>query len=350
MDLYNIVYQLVQENDCVIIPGFGGFVTNCFSAEIDFSRQEFCPPSRKVAFNENLSLSDGLLVNYVSQTEKLSWQDADEAVRAFAAELNQKLSENQTVAFEGLGDFSRKTGNLVFSPCAANLLDDAFGLPTFNFPMLHSSSKLSVEKTVIKVADDNRGNHKRGKIIAWSLSSAAVIGVLICLTLHFGWLDGIMNSNGVNTILAGFGFGNKTEQVVNEQKDEKIENPVVDTTANIVIDESEPESEDIVEESVEEEESIDEEVAEKAVEEVVAVTETVEYKTHIIAGCFSELTNAENSCKNLQSKGLPAQILPLHKGLYRVSVKGFASTKEACAELKNLKEISGNSSLWILNL
>ena len=72
MNLYNTIYQLVCDNDCVIIHGFGGFVTNRFPADVDFSKQEFYPPSRKVAFNENLSLSDGLLLNYISQTENVS--------------------------------------------------------------------------------------------------------------------------------------------------------------------------------------------------------------------------------------------------------------------------------------
>ncbi len=347
MDLYSIVYQLVLENDCVIIPNFGGFVTNRFAADVDFSKQEFYPPSRKVAFNESLSLSDGLLINYVSQKEKLSWHEAEETVKSFVADINCKLMENQIVVFEGLGEFSRLSGNLVFAPSASGLLEDAFGLPTFNFPMLHSAAKLKVEKTVIKVADDKPKGRRTGKIIAWSLSSAAVIGALICLTLHFGWIDSIKNSNGVNTILAGFGFGNTTEQVADPQPTEIIEEKEVEELVVEQTDtaETEEESESFAEEVLLEAET---EVAETS-EEAVAET-TVEYKTHIIAGCFAEYANAENVYKDLQSKGLNPTILPLHKGLYKVSVKGFASSKEACAELQSLKEQSGNASLWVYNM
>ena len=138
MNLYNAIYQLVCENDCVIIPGFGGFVTNRFSADVDFSKQEFYPPSRKVAFNENLSLSDGILVNHISQTENVSWAEAEQTVKTFVDELNEKLSDGKTLTFDGLGEFSRRTGTLVFVPDTNNLLDEAFGLTSFNFPMLPS--------------------------------------------------------------------------------------------------------------------------------------------------------------------------------------------------------------------
>ena len=96
-------------------------------------------------------------------------------------------------------------------------------------------------------------------------------------------------------------------------------------------------------------------MAETAVEEAVVETPDVaevntDIKVHIIAGCFANYSNAENVYNDLVSKGLSPQILPLQKGLYKVSVKGFANTADACAELQGLKEQTGNESLWVMKL
>lgn len=353
MNLYNVIYQLVCENDCVIIPGFGGFVTNRFSADVDFSKQEFYPPSRKVAFNENLSLSDGLLLNYISQMENVSWAEAEQTVKSFVNELNEKLADGRALSFDGLGEFSRRTGNLVFVPDCSNLLDESFGLASFNFPMLPSESKPRIESAIISGKKDKE-KFKAGRAIAWSLSAAAVVGGLICMSLYMGWFDRMFgNGDNENTMLAGFGVGGNTEQIAEITADEKTDEQTVDFIEEQNVAENQIEAEDAVDEVVE---SIDDvATAEIVVEETVVETPVVaevnpEIKVHIIAGCFSNYSNAENVYNELTSKGLSPQILPLQNGLYKVSVKGFANTADACAELQGLKELTGNDSLWVMKI
>ena len=353
MNLYNVIYQLVCENDCVIIPGFGGFVTNRFSADVDFSKQEFYPPSRKVAFNENLSLSDGMLLNYISQTENVSWAEAEQTVKSFVNELNEKLADGRALSFDGLGEFSRRTGNLVFVPDCSNLLDESFGLASFNFPMLPSESKPRIESAIISGKKDKK-KFKAGRAIAWSLSAAAVVGGLICMSLYMGWFDRMFgNGDNENTMLAGFGVGGNTEQIAEITADEKTDEQTADFIEEQNVAENQIEAEDVVDEVVE---SIDDvATAEIVVEETVVETPVVaevnpEIKVHIIAGCFSNYSNAENVYNELTSKGLSPQILPLQNGLYKVSVKGFANTSDACAELQGLKELTGNDSLWVMKI
>ncbi|MBO7481093.1 MAG: SPOR domain-containing protein [Bacteroidales bacterium] len=361
MNLYSTIYQLVCDNDCVIIPGFGGFVTNRFPAEVDFSKQEFYPPSRKVAFNENLSLSDGLLVNYISQSENMSWSDAELEVKSFVNDMNARLAEGKSLAFDGLGEFSRRTGTLVFVPDASNLLDESFGLPSFNFPMLPSESKPRVESAIIKGTPDKKGKKRgKGRVIAWSLSAVAVIAGLVCMSLYMGWFDNLFGNGNGETVFAGFGFGGNNEQVV----ENKTEETVADQTADFVeeqalVAENESLSDEVADENIDvvndedlmENIETDEVVAEPVIEPQVVVAEVnPDIKVHIIAGCFANYSNAENVYNDLVSKGLSPQILPQQKGLYKVSVKGFATTADACAELQGLKDQSGNDQLWIMKM
>ena len=362
MNLYSIIYQLVCENDCVIIPGFGGFVTNRFPAEVDFSKQEFYPPCRKVAFNESLSLSDGLLLNYISQNENMTWAEAELAVNAFVAELNSKLADGKTLAFEGLGEFSRRTGCLVFVPDAGNLLDESFGLATFNFPILSSESKPRVESAIIKGTSDKAGRKSRkGRAIAWSLSAAAVVAGLVSVSLYMGWFDSLLGNGNGEISFAGFGFGGNKEQVVENKTEEIVEPQTADYVKEQVVAENELESDsdeavdeivevaadDVLAENAETVDAVEEPVNEPP---VVVAEANADIKVHIIAGCFANYSNAENVYNDLVSKGLSPQILPQNKGLYKVSVKGFATTSEACAELQTLKDLTGNDLLWVMKI
>ena len=55
---------LLLQHDCVVVPGFGGFITNYVEAlpEQQEATTVFYPPYRVVRFNQSLQQSDGLLV------------------------------------------------------------------------------------------------------------------------------------------------------------------------------------------------------------------------------------------------------------------------------------------------
>lgn len=77
-----------------------------------------------------------------------------------------------------------------------------------------------------------------------------------------------------------------------------------------------------------------------------AVTD-VELIYHVIGGCFSVKTNAENFVKDLIDQGYPtAHVLDLNKGLYRVTAGDYVNRSEAKENLKRFK--NGGFSGWIL--
>ena len=67
MTIANYLKDLLYRYDCVIVPNFGGFITNNTSAQIHRSTHTFYPPSKQVGFNVNLSYNDGLLANYIAK-------------------------------------------------------------------------------------------------------------------------------------------------------------------------------------------------------------------------------------------------------------------------------------------
>jgi hypothetical protein len=76
MDITAFIRELLFSHDCVIVPGFGGFIGNYNPARIDKSTSTFYPPVKQISFNRNLNHNDGLLVGRVSGFSKVSYGDA----------------------------------------------------------------------------------------------------------------------------------------------------------------------------------------------------------------------------------------------------------------------------------
>ena len=61
IELSQHIEVLLLENDCVIVPGLGGFVAH-YTPAIQVEENVFLPPTRTIGFNPQLKLNDGLLV------------------------------------------------------------------------------------------------------------------------------------------------------------------------------------------------------------------------------------------------------------------------------------------------
>ena len=70
MNIEQYIVELLEFQDCVVIPEFGAFVSNYVSASRDEATDTFNPPTREVVFNANLYQNDGVLAQYLVQKEK----------------------------------------------------------------------------------------------------------------------------------------------------------------------------------------------------------------------------------------------------------------------------------------
>jgi len=61
MQLATYIKDLLYRYECVIIPGFGAFLTQYQSATINSANNSIFPPGKQVSFNRQLQTNDGLL-------------------------------------------------------------------------------------------------------------------------------------------------------------------------------------------------------------------------------------------------------------------------------------------------
>ena len=67
---------LLLENDCVIVPGLGGFVAHHLTAKYDETECLFLPPYRTLGFNPQLKVNDSLLAQSFVEAYDIAFPEA----------------------------------------------------------------------------------------------------------------------------------------------------------------------------------------------------------------------------------------------------------------------------------
>ena len=147
---------LLLSNDCVIVPGLGGFMAHHVNARYEEDENLFLPPLRTLGFNPQLKLNDSLLVQSYIETYDISYPEALRRIEEEVDELKLHISNEGSYYLPGIGTLSMNSeGNYIFSPCEAGILSpELYALPTFEFPKLASVGDAHV-KTKDTVADVN---------------------------------------------------------------------------------------------------------------------------------------------------------------------------------------------------
>ena len=146
MTIFKDVVELLYNNDCVILPGFGAFVLKNKSASV--VGNEFIPPSKNISFNSMLKENDGLLVKQISKTRKISYDNAFSLVEEEVKSFRNKLSKDLLVEVKALGIFELKDeNNIIFNPdFSINFDSSSFGLQSFSKEPLLKNVKRESKK------------------------------------------------------------------------------------------------------------------------------------------------------------------------------------------------------------
>ncbi len=127
------IVRLLTDHNCVIVPGFGGFVANYQSAKVHPTSFIFNSPSKSVAFNSRLTTNDGLLADTIAREERITHVQAEDMIASFVGTINNTLIEHKPVKLAGIGRLTMDIeNNIQFLPDnAQNLLTESYGLYSF---------------------------------------------------------------------------------------------------------------------------------------------------------------------------------------------------------------------------
>jgi len=334
MNVDKHISELLFEHDCVIVPDLGGFVANYTSAKIHPVQHTFTPPSKNIVFNKNLKNNDGLLANHIVNSENTDYPQALKYISHFVDQATTQLRKGVKVKIEEVGTlFLDVERNVQFEPdTTVNHLEDAFGLTGFQSPAIKRETitkrieKEFVDRSPIP-AERKKINVKR--VVALTLM-IPLIAAMIWIPLKTDLLKNI-NYSDLNP------FSSK-EIVKPIKKDLPSENvlPVsVDTSRQKpVLENIQPVTTTMVEPV-------------KADSTAVASKINLNFRFHLVAGCFMIEENALKFVAILKEQNLEAAIIGQNnKGLYVVSCGDYATRKDALNQLDDLRKAQPKAWLY----
>lgn len=105
IELARHIEILLLENDCVIIPDFGGFIAHYQPARYIKEENLYLPPVRTIGFNPQLTINDGLLVQSYMQAHHTDFPDATRMIEEEVAGLKEQLYQNGCAEMHGIGSY-----------------------------------------------------------------------------------------------------------------------------------------------------------------------------------------------------------------------------------------------------
>ena len=310
------ISNLLYLHDCVIIPGFGGFVCNKRSVFYDETKNTFYPPSKEVGFNRVLANSDGLLANFIAQKESIKYEEAVERINRFVKDLQIKLLSNNFFDFEDIGLFKRDiSGNLLFTPKEEfTFLPDSLGLTFFRFYPIEQK-----QVTKIEFQNDIVPSIKKHFIKNW-------IAAAVVITCFFFFSTDLKTPN---TSQAGF-----FNDILNFPDEKALLSEYNDITENDVTEnEIDKNPENCISENFENNENV----------------KITSKRYHIIGASHTRYNQAKNDLEKFKSEGFPdATILDNGNGKIRISLLSFSDKEEATSVLDKMRKETKFSTFWML--
>ena len=142
MRIVSHIESLLWDHDCVILPGFGGFVSRSVSAEYHSEEDSFQPRRREIMFNGTLRLTDGLLTESYRRAYNVEYEQARLMMEEDIHTLETMLQQDRKLELGRVGTFSLgDEGQLVFTPGDSPVFNAAsYGLTAFHLPALPAVS------------------------------------------------------------------------------------------------------------------------------------------------------------------------------------------------------------------
>ena len=358
IELAQHIETLLLENDCVIVPGFGGFVAHYSPATRVKEENIFLPPTRTIGFNPQLKLNDGVLVQSYMSAYDTSFADASRIVEKEVNEFIGLLHEEGKAHLDNIGEIqSNIYGNYEFVPYDYKITTPSlYGLDSFE---IHELSALQQKEKVL-VPTYQEKEKKTFEISinrAYLRNAAAMIAAIV---LFFAFSTPVENTDVQK---------NNYAQLLPSELFEQIEKQSVAITPVYVKNDAAQQAKKFSASSastktssakkhttdkartskpiaVREVEVVKQETATPA--PAVKSQESANHPFHIIVAGGISLKDAEAIATQLKSKGFADAKALNTDDKVRVSISSFNNRDEATKQLLELRKNETYKNAWLL--
>lgn len=340
--------KLLFVHDCVIVPGFGGFITNYRPATIHTQHHTFYPPSLQITFNAALLHNDGILINAYASALSVDFATAKSIVDEKVHAMRIALMKGNKVELDEIGYFiTNRDNNIEFYPAnKVNYLGEAYGFTRFDFsPVIREAPYTipGIDRQAVR------------STMRWAAVLLPLAAVAMFTTLHTGTLNSLYDNYAsllpsanqpmavsreagarpVKTNTANYSNKNNISSGVTAAAKPAVTTPAEEIAGTTIVN---PSGDDHMTVNSSREAVINSDNA------VLWVNSTF----HIIAGAFGIPENAQHYAGDLKAQGFNASVIgPNRRNLHLVSIAGFNDKTAATQKMNELKS-QGFPGVWLL--
>jgi hypothetical protein len=318
------------------------------------------PEGKQISFNDFLKFNDGLLINQIIKTDKISKTQATDQIKEFITEVEKSFANKKPFEVKGLGFLTKDShGNIKFETKIESITEEATS-PTDIKPTVvldEGTERIKEEKTTPKVepkkpevekiqkaaplVEDNKNIEKPvvkpapPKPTPITKTTKPINKPVDKKPMTTSTQNSKNNTTNIIIIIAAIIIvvAGGTWTVFKYNLFGTSEVPV----AAVIV--PEPVIETIVEDTVIEQPLVVEETPEEVIDENVK-------KFFLIAGSFKVPSNADAFNQNLISEGYESEIIIRNNGFHCVSLKTFYTWDEVVSEWRQTK--NSREGIWIL--
>lgn len=365
IDIPAHIEKLLFLHDTLTIPSFGTFTASKSPATADYISGTVSPPSKSLAFSENIVADDGILVGDVAVTHSISTEEAGRAIAEFVEKIQGLLNQREIVTLPNVGRlYKNYVQKIQFLPDTTNFNSESFGLPPLQFsPIVRSreveknqeipaTAKASAPAPPQPVVNDQfspspavQETYTPAASRSGGAGWATAIGITLLLFALAGsyWLWQYQKKQSVakdadKTEMTGTpppGSGKTNEAPKKVEKPAKAE----ETNASIA-----PQDEDL-------DNKVQESVAEKtaAAREEAKNAKTLPKGSRqciLVVATLREKTNADRLEQLLKEEGFDVYFL--ERNGYQVGIQfNYTKISEVQEKIKTLQNLTGEKNIWI---
>ena len=366
-NLVRHIELLLRDNDCVILPGFGGFIAHDVPAFYVSEEGLYYPPSRTISFNAAITMNDGLLIQSYMKSYQVDYARATYMVDVAVESLTDMLDEEGTATLPHIGTLTQDINqSLKFTPDQAGIASPIhFGLGSFVIRELEqialAEARKKAEPTITHTAKtiDLRINKETLRHV---MSTAAAFLLLLMVALPTGkhqptdiaslHLPKTITAPAIQPVVVS-----EEQTIIIDETPiaEQEEEPAVVTdiaTEPATIVESNQSSPVAEEASVLVEPSTltsETPVVGTPAVEPTPVVEVVSEKTyHVIVASLPSHRGADETLGQYIRMGYTEAMLVERDDRVRISLMQFADKNEANRQLNTLRQEDKFKSAWLL--
>lgn len=378
-ELARHIEVLLLENDCVIVPGLGGFIAHNKAAEFKDSANVFCPPVRTIGFNPQLIINDGLLAQSYMQAYDTDFPDASRKIESVVSQIKDSLYKNGQAELENIGTlYYTMAGVYGFEPYQnAFFSPSLYGLGSFSISPLSELKPLN-ETTIeprimietVPSSEDRKEKVKQRHIIkrmaehAVGIAAAVILFFVLSVPVENTYLDNSSYASlGAETMLdairsksmatASFETKDiKQNNTTNRRNNVNTLRPVV--VKSVKVEKAAPKASKEVKASpaVTKKEVVKTETVKaetKSTKEVQKGNSAKNNGLFVIVSSLQTMQDAEKELAKFKKQGYEEATILTSDNRYRIALYRYTDKSKAYEKINELRKDEQFKTAWLLN-